>query len=160
MTSRIFPSDREALLFRFDEIVRLVSRLLDAELADLGLNRAQWKLLAFVLRGDGLTQSELARLLDLERATVGQAIDTMERKGLLRREPAVDDRRVWRIVATPQAQELLPRLAPVTDSLIARLFTGLGDRDISDLRDLTNRLADNLGAPAAKSPPLSALIKA
>ena len=70
-----FPSALEALSFRFDEIVRLLSRRIDAALADHDLSRTQWRLLAYVLRQEGITQSELARVLELERASVGNTVD-------------------------------------------------------------------------------------
>lgn len=136
--------DREALSFRFDEIVRSLSRRLDARLEAYELSRTQWRMLAYVIHRHGMTQSELARVLELERASVGQTIDIMERKQLIRRTPSPTDRRVWRIEATPKALELIPSLRSVIDRIFDQMFDGVSATEIDQLRDLLDRLIVNL----------------
>lgn len=139
-----FPSALEALSFRFDEIVRLLSRRIDAALADYDLSRTQWRLLAYVLRQEGITQSELARVLELERASIGNTVDIMERKGLVMRVANPDDRRVWRIAATPRAHELLPGLRGTIDDMLDRTFTGLTPASIAALSGALDQIVANL----------------
>jgi DNA-binding MarR family transcriptional regulator len=153
MTLAAFPNNLEALSFRFDEIVRLMSRRIDEALAEYGLSRTQWRLLAYVMRYEGITQSELARVLELERASVGNTVDIMERKQLVIRKPDPDDRRVWKIAATLRAHELLPGLREIIDDMLARTFNGLAPHDIATLGALLERLVANLGeetAPATR----------
>lgn len=145
MSGAGFPSAREALSFRFDEIVRLLSRRIDAALADYGLSRTQWRLLAYVLRQEGITQSELARVLELERASVGNTVDIMERKGLVTRIANPVDRRVWRIAATTRAHDLLPGLRDIIDSMLDRTFAGLSPDSIAALSEALDLIAANLG---------------
>lgn len=145
MPGSTFPSPLEALSFRFDEIVRLLSRRIDAALADYGLSRTQWRLLAYVLRHEGITQSELARVLELERASIGSTVDIMERKGLVTRVANPDDRRVWRIAATERAHELLPGLREIIDDMLARTFAGISAADVAQMSAVLNRIVSNLG---------------
>lgn len=145
MPGSTFPSALEALSFRFDEIVRLLSRRVDAALADYGLSRTQWRLLAYVLRHEGITQSELARVLELERASIGNTVDIMERKGLVMRVANPDDRRVWRIAATDRAHDLLPGLRGIIDDMLDRTFAGLDSVDIARLGGTLDRIVSNLG---------------
>ena len=145
MPGSTFPSALEALSFRFDEIVRLLSRRIDAALADYDLSRTQWRLLAYVLRQEGITQSELARVLELERASVGNTVDIMERKGLVMRVANPDDRRVWRIAATPRAHDLLPGLRESIDDMLDRTFTGLTPSSIAALSGTLDQIVANLG---------------
>jgi MarR family transcriptional regulator, transcriptional regulator for hemolysin len=135
---------REALSFRFDEIVRALSRRVDARLEAYDLSRAQWRLLAYILRNQGMTQSEIARVLELERASVGQTIDIMERKQLLARTPSQTDRRVWRIEATQKAHDLLPELRPMIDRLHEQMFAGFSESEIDQLGDLIDRIVNNI----------------
>ncbi|MEK6638542.1 MAG: MarR family transcriptional regulator [Pseudomonadota bacterium] len=135
---------REALSFRFDEIVRALSRRVDARLEAYDLSRAQWRLLAYIIRNQGMTQSEIARVLELERASVGQTIDIMERKHLLVRTPSQTDRRVWRIEATQKACALLPDLRPMIDRLHEQMFSGFSDGEIEQLGDLIDRIVNNI----------------
>jgi DNA-binding MarR family transcriptional regulator len=134
----------EALSFRFDEIVRLLSRRVDAALEQFGLSRAQWKLLAYVLVNEGPTQSELARLLDVERASVGQAVDILVRKGLILRQPSKKDRRVWCIWSTEEANALAPRMREAVDSALKQMFAGFDTAKFEQLRSLLDWLVGNL----------------
>lgn len=135
---------REALSFRFDEIVRALSRRVDARLEAYDLSRAQWRLLAYIIRNHGMTQSEIARVLEIERASVGQTIDIMERKELLTRTPNPTDRRVWRIEATQKACHLLPSLRPIIDRLHDQMFAGFSEGEIEQLSDLVDRIIANI----------------
>jgi MarR family transcriptional regulator for hemolysin len=144
MSGSTFPSALEALSFRFDEIVRLLSRRIDAALADYGLSRTQWRLLAYVLRQEGITQSELARVLELERASVGNTVDIMERKGLVMRVANPDDRRVWRIAATDRAHDLLPGLRGIIDDMLDRTFSGIPPSAIAALSGALDHIVANL----------------
>ena len=139
-----FPDPLDALVFRFEDVPRQLRRLLDAALESYGLSRTQWRLLAYVFRQDGLTQSELARLLELERATVGQAIDVLEAKRLITRRPIPGDRRVWAIGATAEARALLPELRRVAAEISTQLFRGFDEADLATLRSLLERLNHNL----------------
>ena len=78
---------RDDIIFRMEEITRALRQAFERRIAHTGLTRTQWRIIAYLLRQQGLTQSDLARLLDLERATVGQAI---EASGLLQKHPEID----------------------------------------------------------------------
>ena len=144
ITPELFSSKAATLSFRFDEIVRLISRRVDARLIDYGLSRTQWRLLVYVMRDEGLTQSALARVADLERATIGQTIDLMERKGLVERTHAVDDRRVWRILSTPKARALIGEPSAVVEEILGHMFDGFAESEIAALEAQLDRLVANL----------------
>lgn len=142
--SPAFPDATDSLIFRFEDVPRHIRRRLDTALEGYGLTRTQWRLLAYVFRGDGLTQTELARLLELERATVGQAIDALEAKQLVLRKPIAGDRRAWAIGVTPEAHALLPELQRIGAEVSAQLFRGFDDADLAALRAMLERMNRNL----------------
>lgn len=135
----------DALTFRFEDVPRLLRRTIDTALEGYDLSRTQWRLLAYVLREEGMTQTELARRLELERAGVGQAIDALERKQLLERTKAPGDRRVWRIIPTDLARLLIPELRETINEVYAQMFRGLSAEEIEKLHDLLDRIMDNFG---------------
>lgn len=139
-----FPTPLDALTFRFEDIPRLLRRILDISLEEQNLSRAQWRLLAYVLRDEGMTQTELARVLELERASVGQAIDTLEKKDLVERKKAAGDRRVWRIHATKKGRDLVPHLRQTIDEIYEQVFAGFSADEISLLDQLLGRIMNNL----------------
>ena len=129
--SLIAFTPQESLAFRLDEVVRQLSRTLDVRLAKFDLSRTQWRLLAYVLKHAGMTQSELARVADLERASIGQTVDVMERKQMVERRQSETDRRVWQIFPTTKAQALV-------------MFAGLDQGKQAALGSLLEQLSANL----------------
>ncbi len=136
----------DALTFRFEDLPRQLRKIVDDALDGHGLSRNQWRLLAYVFRQEGLTQTELARLLEVERASAGLAIDALEKKGLVTRHQHPDDRRVWRIVPTDRAKGLLHELRDTVDEVYAQLFQGFSDAELEQLGVLFERMAQNIKA--------------
>lgn len=139
-----FPTALDALTFRFEDVPRLLRRIFDMAIEGYDLNRSQWRLLAYVLRDEGMTQTELARSLELERATVGQAIDALERKQFVERIKSPGDRRVWRIHATAMGRQLVPELRETINEIYEQMFAGFSKQEISSLHGFLERIMTNL----------------
>ncbi|MBI1399563.1 MarR family transcriptional regulator [Hyphomonas sp.] len=137
-------TELDELTFRFEDIPRMLRRAIDEILVDSGLSRTQWRLMGYVLRESGLTQTELARLLELERASVGSAIDSLSARGLVVREPVPEDRRAWAISATPEAEALLASLREAISEIYAQTFRGLTAQELQLLRRMLDQITTNL----------------
>ncbi len=136
----------DALTFRLEDLPRQLRKIVDDALQGHGLSRNQWRLLAYVLRQEGLTQTELARYLEVERASAGLAIDSLEKKGLVVREQHPDDRRVWRIMSTHLAKALLHDLRDTVNEVYAQLFRGFSESELEQLGSFFERMARNIKA--------------
>ena len=80
-----FLTETDQLVFVMEEVTRRLRRIFDTSVEQFGLTRTQWRALAYLYRTPGMTQTELARELELERASVGQAIDRLEELSLVER---------------------------------------------------------------------------
>ena len=136
----------DALTFRLEDLPRQLRKIIDDALEGHGLSRNQWRLLAYVLRQEGLTQTELARYLEVERASAGLAIDGLEKKGLVVRQQHPDDRRVWRIMPTDSAKGLLHALRDTVNEVYAQLFQGFSEGELTQLGSFFERMAANIKA--------------
>lgn len=136
----------DALTFRFEDLPRQLRRIIDDALAGYELSRTQWRLLAYVFRQEGLTQTELGRYLEVERASAGLAIDALEKKALVARHQHPDDRRVWRIMPTDKAKGLLRELRDTVDEVYAQLFRGFSESELDQLGSFFERIAQNIKA--------------
>lgn len=136
----------DALTFRLEDLPRQLRRIVDEALQGYGLSRNQWRLLAYVLREEGLTQTELARYLEVERASAGLAIDALEKKGLVARTQHSEDRRVWRIMPTAKAKALLHNLRDMMNEIYAQLFDGFSTAELDQLGQFFERMARNIKA--------------
>ncbi len=63
------------------DVARLLRVLYDRQMASIGLTRSQWWLLTYLFFKDGINQSELAILMDIEKAPLSRLLDRMEMKG-------------------------------------------------------------------------------
>jgi len=88
--------------FLVHDVARLLRTAFDRRVRDMGLTRSQWWVLNHLYRQDGMTQAELADLLELERPTLGRLLDRLEANGWIRREACGADRRAKRVFLTEE----------------------------------------------------------
>lgn len=93
--------------FILNDVARLMRTTFDRRVKALGLTRSQWWVLNHLFRNDGATQSELADILEVEKATLGRLLDRMEQKGWIRREGHAGDRRAKRVFLTNEVEPAL-----------------------------------------------------
>ncbi|MDX1593223.1 MAG: MarR family transcriptional regulator [Gammaproteobacteria bacterium] len=96
-----------------------------ASLADEGMTPTLFGSLVLIEANPGLRQADLARALQLDRSTVVTVIDTLEKRGLVERRRALDDRRSNAVSLTGAGQKLLDTLKPRVTDHETRLLDGL-----------------------------------
>src|SRR5262249_40250223 len=102
-------SDRNPLIVLHD-VARLCRTRADQLARAHGMTRAQWVILLRLQRQPGLSQNELAALVEVEPITVGRLIDRLEARGLVERRADANDRRIRRLHLTADAQPLLDEI--------------------------------------------------
>ncbi len=101
----------EDLLFLVHDTAQLMRRHVDRRARLHGMTRAQWAVLARLDRQPGLSQNELAHLIDVEPISIGRLVDRLEEGGFVQRSPDPADRRVWRLSLTDKATPILAEVA-------------------------------------------------
>ena len=71
---------------------RRATSLYDEALAPVGVNLAQFSLLRNIDRAGQVSLTELARLTELDRSTIGRNARVLERMGLVKTAPGEDQR--------------------------------------------------------------------
>jgi DNA-binding MarR family transcriptional regulator len=74
-----------------------------------GAKPGELSILAILQANLGLSQVELSEEVGLDKAMIVTLIDDLERRGLVRRERAVDDRRRNQLFVTPHGDAVLDR---------------------------------------------------
>jgi MarR family transcriptional regulator, transcriptional regulator for hemolysin len=147
------PWDR-SFGFLLHDIARLMRKRYDQRARPLGLTRAQWQALTHLQRHEGINQSGLAELLELEPITVARLIDRMEEAGLVHRRDDPADRRAHRLYLTERARPVLEQCRSLGDEIRAEAFAGIADGEREHLVDLLVHVRRNLserrGAPVAE----------
>jgi DNA-binding MarR family transcriptional regulator len=135
---------RDEVAFLLEEVTRNLRRAFEVRIQETGLNRSQWRLLVYLMRQEGQSQTELAACLDLERATVGQAIDRLEELGLLERRMCPSDRRVWHVYLKDPGRKLMPRLRLEADAVYDCVWKGAPPGSLQIFRDILREMASAL----------------
>ena len=98
--------DPELLVLLYD-VARQMRTRADQRARTSGMTRAQWVILAHLERQPGLSQNELAAIVEVEPITIGRLVDRLEARGLVERRSDPKDRRVWRLQLMPAATPML-----------------------------------------------------
>src|SRR3978361_830208 len=100
-----------------NDLARLIRTEADKRARAHGMTRAQWMILSRVERAPGLSQRELAEILEVEPITVGRLVDRLEGRGLVERRADAGDRRIWRLHLRPEAAPILAVLDVQRDAI-------------------------------------------
>ena len=119
-----YSKNRE-FAFILNDVARLLRTYADHRAAQYGMTRAQWAVLVRLDRAEGLNQSELAEMLDLQPITLTRLLDKLANSGLIERRPDPDDRRAKRLFLTPAARPLLEHLGVVGEDIMVAVLDGL-----------------------------------
>ncbi len=103
------------------------------------------------------TPAELADAAGVTRATMTGLIDTLERDGLVKREPDPDDRRMMSVLLTAKGEKFLNEFLPGHFKLIAELMAPLSESERKTLVKLLVKIQSHAttlrpGAPAVAAP--------
>jgi DNA-binding MarR family transcriptional regulator len=113
-------------------------------LAELGLHTGQEILLMHLWEHDGLIQSELASLMQVEAPTLTKMIHRMEKAGFLERRKDEEDARICRIYLTQAGRSLQEPVTCVWNLLEKRILANLTHEEQFVFRRLLLQVRNNL----------------
>jgi MarR family transcriptional regulator, transcriptional regulator for hemolysin len=111
--------------FILHDVARLLRTTFDRRVRELGLTRSQWWVLNHLFRNNGVTQSELAEILEVEKPTLGRLLDRLEQKGWVRREADASDRRVKRVFLTKEVEPAIKAMRAAAAEMRRDAVAGL-----------------------------------
>jgi len=116
----------------------------DQAVQGMGLYRGQAVLLMVLSRGDGLTHSEIANILEFSPAAATKIIKRMEQEGYVRREADPDDERVSRVYLLDKGRAMIEEIRSVFAALNHAMFEGIPEADLAQLRHQLTCMQANL----------------
>jgi DNA-binding MarR family transcriptional regulator len=135
--------DRDPLVIVHD-LARLLRTRADARARGFGMTRAQWMILVRLESHPGLSQNELAALIEVEPITVARLVDRLEVRSFVERRADPADRRIWRLHLMPAAGPMLKEISKVrrelTETLVANVPAAELDATINCLLQMKTNL--------------------
>ena len=137
-----------------NDVARMLRTFADQKARQFGISRAQWIVLMRLDRSEGLKQSELAEMLDLQPISLTRLLDRLAESGLIERRPDPHDRRANRLYLTSAARPLLKQLASLGEDLMETVLQNVDAtsqerllRDLGIMKDnLRPAIQRNAGA--------------
>ena len=126
------------------ETSRLLRNYIDHRAKGRGTTRAQWIVLFRLRQQEGLSQVDLAEVLELQPISLVRLLDRLVDHGLLERRPDPRDRRANRLFLTEAGRQLVDDLDSLRDSIAADVLQGMPvstiETSLEALRDIKHRI--------------------
>lgn len=97
-------------------------------------------LAALYRRREGVTMSDLSRMLLVSNGNATAVVDRLEQDGLVKRQPSEADRRTVYASLTPEGVAAFEGLAAEHEAEVDRLFDGLTEAEIDTLTEILKRV--------------------
>lgn len=143
---------RREFAFLINDVARMLRTYADQRARQLGITRAQWAVMARLEHAEGLKQSELAEMLDLQPITLTRLVDRLCANGMIERRPDPNDRRAKRLHLTPLARPLMDRLADLGQDMMSTVLQGFDVETIERMIGELSVAKDNLKGAIARKP--------
>ncbi|WP_051379418.1 MarR family winged helix-turn-helix transcriptional regulator [Bradyrhizobium murdochi] len=122
---------------RFHQIcLGVTAEILDGQ----DITPIQWGVMAAILEEPGTGQKHIAKRVGIDPVTLGQMIDALEKKGLVKRQTDPGDRRGRQLFLTRRGTELRLRLRPSMLEAQERLLAPLTKTERAALLDMLARV--------------------
>jgi MarR family transcriptional regulator, transcriptional regulator for hemolysin len=132
------------ILFVISDVGRLLRTYADQKARHVGMTRAQWAVLLRLERHEGLKQSDLAEILDIQPITLTRLVDRLCDSGLIERRADPNDRRAKRLHLTEAARPLLDHIETQVEELGDTVLAGIDRGAGSTLLTQLERTRENL----------------
>jgi DNA-binding MarR family transcriptional regulator len=142
-------NEQPSLGFLLIDAARILRRRIERASRDMPMTTAQLQIVWRLKLRDGMTQAELASLLDIDPMTLSRHLDRMEAAGLVERRACPKDRRARRVVVTDKARALVEPMRAGALAIYEEAQAGLSPEARAGLIDGLRAIIANLSAADA-----------
>jgi len=139
-----------SLLIKLVLMVRRFRNQLDENLRKIDQSTARMETLSAILNMQGpKSQTDVARRLRVEAATVTRMVDILSKEGLVERTPDPNDRRVNLLSISPKGEAVLEEIFRVYDRMRNHMLQDLDEDDVERMHVLVDLMTRRLDEPPA-----------
>ena len=143
---------KKQIVSQLVETSRLLRNYIDHRAKTRGTTRAQWIVLFRLRDQEGLSQVDLADVLELQPISLVRFLDRLVEHRLVERRNDPRDRRANRLFLTPSGRQLADDLDSLRDAIATDVLQGVAaaalESSLKTLRDVKDRIKA-LGDPAS-----------
>jgi DNA-binding MarR family transcriptional regulator len=135
---------KRQLIAQLVESSRLLRNYIDHRAKTCGTTRAQWIVLFRLRDQEGLSQVDLADVLELQPISLVRLLDRLVEHGLLERRHDPKDRRANRLFLTPRGRQLVDDLDSLRNAIATDVLQDVPadalQTSLDTLRDIKERI--------------------
>ncbi len=119
-------------------------------MSHIDLTARQYVVLATIAGQDGLSQQAVIDATGIDRSTVSQVVQTLVRKGMVKRRRTREDGRVYSVTLTPLGRDALKASEPIVRRIDEEIIAALPPSHAAGFLASLGAMADALDAAAKK----------
>jgi MarR family transcriptional regulator for hemolysin len=127
------------------QMIRSARQIINENLRPLNLSSAEGNILIHLMTlGNEVGQDQLVEQMDLSKPAISRALDSLELKGFVSRQPDAGDKRARRVHLTEKAISLCPELERVYNRVYALALQDISEDELNSFLSLFARMAANI----------------
>ena len=134
----------------YARLKRSLAALTAREYAQLELGSAQVRFLQQIARSPSISQAELARATETDPALTGRALQTLIKRGWVRRVRSATDKRAYVLQLGAGGKRIMARVEAVRSELAEQVTASLDDRDRDDFQRIVDKIVTAIEQRAAR----------
>ena len=130
----------------------VLARYLEVELRVHQATLIKFNIMSTLFKNGGeMTPSEIAESVFREKNSITSALKTLEKEGVVRREPSTDDRRSVKVIITDKGWEVANRLSPIAQELSREALSCIDKEQLETLVGNMRTVRESLLPKIARS---------
>jgi MarR family transcriptional regulator for hemolysin len=145
----------QELGFRLDEVARLYTRRFEQKAQTLSLQLAQCKALVLLAENEGVSQTRLSQISEIDPVRLVRILDRLEAGGWAQRRRQPGDRRARSLAVTENAKPVLTLIWNVISDTYIEALQGVSIEEIGTMMKVLTRVHSNLSTTVSADSPQS-----
>lgn len=138
------PPPKDRLGPRIMCLSKLMRQAFNEAVAEQGLFSGQEDIILTLVMNEGLTLSELSKILDVSNATVSVSVKRMEKSGFIMKKTDKSDARITRLYPTEKAKATTDKIKSHMDKMEKRIKANMTETEAEQFSVLLESAIQNL----------------
>ncbi len=126
-----------SILYRYTQMI------INDRLRNYGFGSGQYLFLIAIHKAEGISQKDLTKRLNVDKATTAKALHKLEELEYIKRTKDLDDKRFYCIHLTQKGKDFMPVLCEHLAEITTILSQGMTDEDIEHTKNNFKIMIDN-----------------
>lgn len=135
-------SVQEFVPYHFALLSSRLSKAIAQPCENIGLALSEWRLMAIIADGNGLSASDVSDRSTMDAVAVHRAVKSLLARSFISRTAVEGDRRIKRLVLTPAGRKAYEAIVPAAVALETALLSSLTPGEAITFRRLLRKLTE------------------